>query len=563
MKRILPILMLVLVIVASLGGCSKGEERASNEIVEAFVGDLSAQVSATGQVLPRRQATLSFGTPGIVQEVAVEVGDRVQAGDVLARLDDAALQRAVRSAEQNLRIQEANLSALRTAAPDEDIAAARAAVAAAQARLDDLLAGPSEEELADAQAQLAAAQAQLDDLLAGPAKEDLVAARAALAAAQAQLKVEAARYAAVKDRLTVARCGLDMAAIDLESAQYFYDALKNDWQHKDYADFSPEAERLQDAQDAYAVALARYNVNAVGINDLALRNAQAQVAQAQARLAALTDPREAEVAAAREQVAAAQANLAALTDGRATEIAAARAQLAQAQANLSDLLAGTSAEKLAAAQAQVERARLQLADARDRLTKASITAPFDGVITAVHVQAGEQAGGPAIEMADLNGLEVVLEVDEVDIGAVAVGQRAVVTLEPWPDRKLEGEVATITPKANAGGDLITYEVHIKVNWQDSPPARIGMTANADLITMSREKVVLVPNRAIIAGRVPGRYMVYRLRGDKVERVPVKIGLRDAQYTEITEGVRAGDKLVVGYTPSSRPPRPEAKSGRPE
>ncbi len=553
MKRLLPIIILLPLFMTSLAGCSSKEARAANEIVEAFIGDLSAQVSATGRVLPRREAVLSFGSPGIVKEVMVEVGDRVQAGETLARLDDDALRRAVRSAEQNLRIQEANLAALKAETPEEDIAAARASVAAAQARLDDLLAGPSEEELADAQAQLAAAQAQLDDLLAGPAREDVAAARAALAAAQAQLKAEAARYAAIQDRLTVARCELDMAAVDLESAQYFYNALKNDWQHKDYADFSPEAERLKDAQDAYALALARYNVSAASINDLALRNAQSQVAQAQARLAALTDPRDAEIAAAREQVAIARANLAALTDSRAAEIAAARAQLAQAQANLSDIIAGASSEKVAAAQAQVERARLQLADARERLRRAELTAPFDGVITAVHVQAGEWAGGPVIEMADPDSLQVVLEIDEVDIGAVGVGQKAVVTLEPWPDQKLAGQVTTITPQANATNDLITYEVYIEVNWAEkSLPVRIGMTADADLTTVSREQVVLVPNRAIVGGRVPGRYMVYRLHGDKVERVPVQVGLRGTQYTEITDGVQAGDRLVVGYTPADRP-----------
>ena len=135
------------------------EEVNTGDIVTAFVGDLSATASAAGQVLPQRQADLTLGISGRVQEVLVRVGDEVQAGDVLVRLESDALARSVASAEQNVIIQEANLSELRKGASASDLAAAEAQVASAQAQLDDLQAGPSPEEIASAQANVDAARA--------------------------------------------------------------------------------------------------------------------------------------------------------------------------------------------------------------------------------------------------------------------------------------------------------------------------------------------------------------------------------------------------------------------
>ena len=248
---------------------------AGEETVRAFVGELSAEANASGTVLPQREAGLSLSAPGRVEELSVEVGDEVVAGQVLVRLESGALQRAVRNAEQGLAIQEANLSELQRGATAEDVAAAQASVVSAQAQLDDLLAGPTDMELADAEAALASAQAQLDDLLAGPGQEDLARAQASLASARAAARAAAARYAAIEDQILVARQQFSLAEVDLRNAQYFYDALANDWQHKEYAPFSPEATRLKDAQTAYNIALARYNLSLADINDSAYRSVQA------------------------------------------------------------------------------------------------------------------------------------------------------------------------------------------------------------------------------------------------------------------------------------------------
>jgi HlyD family secretion protein len=520
-----------------------------DQVAAAFVGTLSSEASASGELLPRQEAMLSLATPGRVDQVLVQVGDHVRAGDVLLQLESDALERAVRTAKQSLVIQQANLADLLDGASPEDVAAARAAVASAQAQLDELLAGPDAVDLAAAEAAVASAQAQLDELLAGPDADDLAQARASLDSAQATARVEAERYSALEAQILVARQQLDVAEVALENARYFYDALKNDWQHKDYADFSPEAETLKDAQKAYNVALARYNLTAANMNDSTYRAAQAQVAQAQAVLSALTEEKSVQVASAREQLAQAEASFAALTEEKTTQIASARNQLAQAEASLEDLVMGISEEKLAVAEAQVAQARLALENAEARLLDATLVAPFDGVITALNVAVGEWATGPAAELVNDGSLEVILEVDEVDIGGIAVGQPTVVTLEAWPNQELAGEVTAIAPKGNTQSEIVTYEVYITIDAGDLP-VLTGMTANARLITAQRENVLLVPNRAITADRQQNKYYVHQVQGDSVAEVEVTIGLRDSRYTEITGGLAEGAKVAIGYEADS-------------
>jgi HlyD family secretion protein len=555
-RRIIWIVVVVLALatLATTGGlvarrrARTDPQLASSDVATAFIGKLSAEASASGELLPRREAALSFASPGKVEQVDVQVGDVVGADAPLAHLERGTLERSLSNAQQTLAIREANLRDLQTGPSDEDVAAAKAAVDSARTQLEELQAGARKEDLAAAQAAVTSAQAQLDDLLAGPSAEELARAKTALASAQASLEVEKKRLAAQDAQITVARQQLDNATIQLDDARYFYEALKNDWQHKDYADYSPEAEAYKDAQAAYDVALARYNLSLANINDTAYRNAEAQVAQARANLDALTQPKTVEVTAAREQLAQAKLALAQLTDDKTAQVASARSQLAQAEAKLSDLLKGPTDEQVAIAEAQVEQARIAVANAQARLDEATLVAPFGGVVTGVDVAVGEWATGLAVELVDTTSLEVVLDVDEVDIGQVAVGTDTVVTLEPWPDTEFHGEVVAIAPRGNNGSGVVTYRVHIRLSPGDLP-VRTGMTANAQLITAQRDQVLLVPNRAITADRQAGKYYAYRVDGDTVTKVEVTIGLRDDSYTEIRSGLSEGDKVALNYEQS--------------
>ena len=144
------IVVLVIVAILVLPGLRDNESQAAEveDTAEAFIGDLSASATASGQVFPSREATLSADRNGRVESVLVKVGDRVLEDDILVQLDTVDLALNVALAEQNLLLKEASLADLLEGASKAEIASAEAALASAQAELDDLLAGPSAEELA-------------------------------------------------------------------------------------------------------------------------------------------------------------------------------------------------------------------------------------------------------------------------------------------------------------------------------------------------------------------------------------------------------------------------------
>ena len=478
---------------------------ADQETVTAYVGNLSASASASGNVVARREATLSLELPGVVTEVAVRPGDAVRRGDLLLALKDDALQLNVAAAEQAVAIQEANLAALQAPGAAADIAAAEAVLASAQAALDALQTGPAAAEVDAAEANLRAAmagvaraRAQLNQAAAPISQASLLAAEADLAAAQAS-QVNA-RLANEADPTFATDQALQSANEAVAIAQARLDALR-------------------DGADAAAVAAA-----AAG-----LRAAEAQRDIAQSNLDSL------------------------LGSASASQVAAAEAQLAQAEASLLTLREGPSEAQVAAAEAQLAQARLGLEDAQAVAERARLLAPFDGIVAAVYVEEGAFASGAAVALLDPASLEVILRVDEIDVGQLAVGQPATITLETWPETAIDSSISFISPSATTIGGLVTYEVFLGLG-DIGLPVLAGMTASANLITANRENVLLVPNLAINTDREQGTFFVNVVTQDEngqrlYEEVPITVGLRDAQVTQILDGIDAGTELLVGTPPT--------------
>lgn len=496
----------------------------TGDTVTAFTGDLTANATASGQVEAQREARLALTTSGEVAEIYVSVGDHVAAGDPLLKLDTAVLERAVQSAQEALRIQEANLATLTSPPTQSALASAQASVTSAQAQLDDLKAGPSEEDIAASEANVRAAQANVW-------------------AANEQLQL--AQSGASEAEIASAQAELIGALGNRDSTQELYDKLLEcfDIDTPDGQSFNicPGLGNPEE-QTRFNLATAKANVDAAQAKlDALLAGPDSDaVAIAQASLAA-----------ASAQYDAAQANHDLLLKGASdAQVVAAEAALAQAQANLDALVDGPSEAQQTAAEVAVEQARVSLQRAERNLAEATLVAPFDGVVTAVNINEGETASGVLMQIVDEGSLEVVLSVDEVDIGDIAVGQPASITLETWPDTVLNGSVVSIAPSATQDNTaVVSYKVYLNLGETDLP-VRVGMTANADMQTKNYQNVLLVPNEAINVDRSRGLYSVNRLTTDAdgnqtIEEVQVTIGLRDGDNTQIIDGLAEGDVLVVG------------------
>lgn len=473
----------------------------AGDVAMAFLGDLSATVSASGHVESAQVTQLSVDTPGVVESVHVRAGDEVQAGDVLVQLETDDLALKVERAEQNLALSETKLEAL--------------------------LNGPSAEDVAAAEAAVLSAQANLDNLLAGPSKQDIVASEADVRAQEASVASASAAYRGTLD--SISDSAIAAAKADVVQAQIAYEQAKR----------ANEEFAWVTTHDALVEATENLNIAQAALDELLAGPNQGKVSSAAASVSA---------AVANADQAAANHELL-LSGASDAQIAAAEANLAQAQANLASLTAGASAEAITVAEAEVEQARLALADAQEALAKATITAPFDGVVTDVYVADGELAAGAVVELVS-SDVYVLLSVDEVDIGGLAVGQPAIITMETWPDVEIAGEITSIAPSANLGGDgIVSFDVRLSLGETDLP-VLVGMTANAQLITAEHDDVLLVPNAALTADRQAGTYTVNLVTGEAdrdpvVEEVQVTIGLRDDSFTEIISGLAEGDQVLIG------------------
>jgi HlyD family secretion protein len=511
------LIILAIALPAILGNGSAQAETGTGEVVTAFVGSLSARATASGQVEAQRTASLSLSGAGVVAEVYTAVGDPMQAGDPLLKLDTAELERAAASAQQSLTIQEANLAALLAPASASDIAAAEASAASAQAGLQDLLAGPSADEITAveatvraANADVAAASIKLADLQAGASGEERLAAQIALDLAQTRA-TQAAEW--------------HSTTLVMEPNNFVGESRIADMEYSARTAALQASAALAAAQDTYDT-MARGDSNSIAAAQASLTLAAASRDSAQIQLdLLLTGPTEA-------------------------EIATAAAAVASAQANLDQLRRGPSDYQVTQAEVAVAQARISLRQAEKNLAEATLTAPFDGMVTAVNVSVGENAGGILVEMVDSGSLEVVLAVDEVDIGDISVGQPAVITLETWPDEEITGAVTAIASKANNGTSaLVTYDVFLGFGATELP-ILVGMTADARLETASLTDVLLVPNAAVNVDRTNGAYSVNRVTVDGTgnetyTETAVSVGLHDNQYTQIVAGLNEGDQLLVG------------------
>jgi HlyD family secretion protein len=223
---------------------------------------------------------------------------------------------------------------------------------------------------------------------------------------------------------------------------------------------------------------------------------------------------------------------------------------------------GASEEEILLAQLQVQQAQLSLDQARHQLEGTELLAPHGGTITQVGIQEGELTGGqPAFVLTDLSRYHIEVDVDEIDIGRVAVGQQVTINLDALPGESLAGKIEQIASTAQMDSGIVSYRVSIGLLSSDRL-LRPGMTANVDIVTESRENVLLVPNRFVSIDRLTGRTSVDKLVGNEIRPIEIQVGLRDETYSEVLAGLQEGDTIVLVQESSQERLRGLMEMGRP-
>ena len=214
------------------------------------------------------------------------------------------------------------------------------------------------------------------------------------------------------------------------------------------------------------------------------------------------------------------------------------------------------------AKEQVTSSKENVQRAQTNLGYATITSPIDGTVISKSVEEGQTVAAsfntPELFTIakDLTNMQVVANVDEADIGNVKEGDRVTFTVDAYPDDTFEGTVKQVRLEATTTNNVVTYEVVISAPNADLK-LKPGLTANVTIYTQERSGVLAVANKALrftptkeTVGKdmkivdCKGKNKVWTLNGNTLTAHPVTIGQSDGINTEITKGLKQGDKIVT-------------------
>ena len=268
-----------------------------------------------------------------------------------------------------------------------------------------------------------------------------------------------------------------------------------------------------------------------------------------------------------------------------SNVQALQANLSAAQSNIE-----AAEESARAAQYGIQSSEATLNELRTSLRRTTIYAPMGGVVSLLNVEQGERvvgtiqmAGTELMRIANLNAMEVRVEVSENDVPSVTLGDKAEIEVDAYLNRTFSGTVTQIANSSTTAGladnvlnsDQVTnFEVRISIDPEsyadlisggNNYPFRPGMSASVDILTELAEDAVSVPIESVATreatedessgtggGTADLQEVIFVVQNDTVAQIAVESGLQDAKYIQILSGIETGQQVVAGpYTALSR------------
>jgi HlyD family secretion protein len=463
MKRCVKVLPLtILVLAVGLGIACQGKATApatpilSNNLSVSSSGAEGGGITTRGIIRPAGTLQLGFVTGGVVRSISAQVGVTVQAEDLLAELDTTALEFELERARETVALREAALEGLLDGAGTEVVERAEAEHAQQVAQAEIAL------QVARWELERARLQEQADQALTvTQAQSDLK---------QLDLQRAQARALSPAAEVVTAQVGLARAQDALDTARAEYQkALDRPWEPQEVRDAAAKGvwraeQELELAQARLDGALGAQRAHVLGLDVLADQRAVAaqQLTQTLETSAAHT-----------------------LT------LALLEAEVDRAQLQLDGLRAWQNPYRdppppaeVAQARALLRQAELAVEELEWQLDGARMRAPFEGVVSAVLIHAGEWAapGATVVELLDLSGWRVeTTNVSELQIGRVQVGQAVQVWVNAFPGETFGGHVIAISPVAVVQQGDTTYTLTIGLDPTELN-LRAGMTAQVEILT---------------------------------------------------------------------------------
>ncbi len=492
------------------------EEDLNIDIEEVTRRNVSEEVSGTARVAADEELKLSFEVSGVIQEVLVGEGGRVEAGQVLARLNTEIRRTEIDQARANLRAAEARLQELRAGLVSEDIEVAEARLRSAEISLQN-----AKDVLEDV--------IKTQDSLIRDAKETLLTTDL-----QARLLSEetSTTYSYEPPLISGTFTGL-------EFGEYVITLYRS--QTESGYSFRFKTDLESDGAGRVSVSVPQ-RLGTKGLNILFPENF--------ARdwniewLVEIPNPNSSRYPALKQAYESAQESRDRAVREAERRVRDAEAAYSAARAEFASATAGARSEQIEAQEALVEQAEIVLRAAETNLGKSTLRAPIAGKISVRILSIGEAVspGVPVFSLVAGGVPHLSINVPEVDVANLGIGDRAEVKLDAFPREVFEAQVTHISPVASDREGVAAFKTRLDFKDFDER-IRVGMTADVDILTSIREGVVAAPGRALIqrdgatyVRMIEDGFLVYR----EVER-----GLRGSDgWVEIVSGLEPGERIIT-------------------
>lgn len=490
---------------------------------------LTKKVSETGVVKKGEKIDLSFKTNGRIEKIYVSVGDEVKAGQPLAKLE---------TTQTIIKLQEAEAS-----------------LALANAQLNKLLAGATAEEIAVSRTKANNAQVSLQN-----ANQNLTDVKTV---AQENLTQD---YEDALNSLDSAYLKIYNAANEIDSLQRTYftgndqesivvkektTAVKNILTqilpYHNAAKNDPRHENIDQALAVFKNALSATYANLQTIRNVFEEITYRDVVSSTDKTSVDTQKTNintsfTSIVSAQQAIASTKLTNESDINTAASAVLTAEGALKLAQNDLALTLAGPQQADIDLNKAKVLQAQSSLNLLKDQLKDAVLISPVDGQVITANGETGEMVTEKLITLIPLAPFQIEVNVPEVNIGKIKLGQSTEIILDAFEETVFKGQIIKIEPTETILQGVVYYKINSSLE-NAGEGIKPGMTADVDIIVEAKEGVLIVPQRAVL--EKDGKSFV-RVPMEKgyVEK-EVGIGLKGSQgYVEVVSGLKEGEKIIT-------------------
>lgn len=528
-KYIIGIIVLLLIIFIGQRLLQKPVD--SFSIAQVYRGNIIQEISEVGQVKRGEEINLNFQDSGKIERIYVKVGDNVQRNSVLGKLNRSQLEIQLTDAKASLVLNQSKLDKLLTGSTQEEIQAKQIVIdnaiislSSVEKSLEDIKAGAEN----DLSAYYEDALNLLDDAYLKIYNSSSVA-NSLLTSYFNQNTQEGIKVRNAKNTISTA----------LDNSEIYIGIAKNE-SEQSYTDtaLSETKDSLDKVYNALniirEICQTAYYRNIVTATDKTsldnqrtyINTAQSNISNAGQNISSTLISNETNIAVAESAVESAKGNL------------------KLAENDLSLLTASPREEDVLLHEAQVNQAKAQVTLLERKIDDTILRSPLSGQIAKIYKREGESASSSdvVILLIPQDPFQIEVDIPEVDIGEIELGDTCKIVLDAFPTVELSGKIVEIEPAETIISQVVYYKIKVSIE-TEFDKIRSGMTANVDILTDKKEGVLIIPQRALS----------YK-EGEVFVKIPTKNGFEEKQIeiglsgnngeVEVLSGLEENDEVIT-------------------